>query len=164
MSVKDSIIEALKAENLKLESRVDSLKEKVIELDISRNKLDQYTRVNNIEIQGISAPVLDDHLQHEVLHICKSINFTVENSDIEWCHRIGKGTPKTTIVRFINRKFSNLILDKDHELKKIDNAKLYFQNNMKLFVSDNLSPFNQRFAWKCRKLRRASKIHSAFTS
>ena len=83
MSVKDSIIEALKAENLKLESRVDSLKEKVIELDISRNKLDQYTRVNNIDIQGISAPVLDDHLQHEVLHICKSINFTVENSDIE---------------------------------------------------------------------------------
>ena len=41
MSVKDSIIEALKAENLKLESRVDSLKEKFIELDISRNKLDQ---------------------------------------------------------------------------------------------------------------------------
>ena len=34
MSVKDSIIEALKAENLKLKSRVDSLEEKIIELDI----------------------------------------------------------------------------------------------------------------------------------
>ena len=54
MSVKDSIIEAFKAENLKLKSRVDSLEEKVIELDISRNKLDQYTRRNNIEIQGNS--------------------------------------------------------------------------------------------------------------
>ena len=40
MSVKDSNIEALKAENLKLKSIVDSLKEKIIELDISRNKLD----------------------------------------------------------------------------------------------------------------------------
>ena len=40
MSAKDSNIEALKAENLKLKSRVDSLKEKIIELDISRNKLD----------------------------------------------------------------------------------------------------------------------------
>ena len=42
MSVKDSIIEALKAENLKLKSRVDSHEERIIELDISRNKLDQY--------------------------------------------------------------------------------------------------------------------------
>ena len=40
-----------------------------------------------------------------------------ENSDIEGCHRIGKGNPKTTIVRFANRKFCNLILDKKHELK-----------------------------------------------
>ena len=35
---------------------------------------------------------------------------------------------------------------------------------MKLFVSENLSPFNQRLAWQCRELRRASKIHSAFSS
>ena len=34
MSVKDLIIEALKAENLKSKSRVDSLEEKIIELDI----------------------------------------------------------------------------------------------------------------------------------
>ena len=112
MSVKDLIIEALKAENLKLKSRVDSRKEKIIELDISRNKLDQYTRRNNIEIQGIPATASDNHLEHTVLNICKSINLTVENSDIEGSHRIGKGNPKTTIVRFANRKFCNLILDK----------------------------------------------------
>ena len=35
---------------------------------------------------------------------------------------------------------------------------------MKLFVSENLSPFNQRLAWKFRELRQASKIHSAFSS
>ena len=118
MSVKDLIIEALKAENLKLKSRVDSLKEKIIELDISRNKLDQYTGRNNIEIQGIPATVSDDHLEHEVLDICKSMNLTVENNDIEGCHRIGKGNPKTTIVWFVNRKFCILILDKKYELKK----------------------------------------------
>ena len=91
MSVKDSIFEALKAENLQLKSRVHSLEEMIIELDISRNKLDQYTRTNNIEIQG-------------------------------------------------------------------------FQNNVILFVSENLSPFNQRFTWMYRELRRASKIYSAFSS
>ena len=118
MSVKDSIIEALKAENLKLKSRVDSLEQKIIELDVSRHKLDQYTRRNNIKIQGIPATVSDDHLEHKMLNICKSMNLPVENSDIEGCHRIGKSDPKTTIVRFVNRKFCNLILDKKYELKK----------------------------------------------
>ena len=77
MSVKYWIIKTLKAENLKLKSRVDSLEEKNIELDISRNKLDHYARRNNIEIQGIPAAVSDDHLEHKVLDIYKSINLTV---------------------------------------------------------------------------------------
>ena len=118
-SVKYLIIEALKAEHLKLKSRVDSLEEKIIELDISRNKLDHCTMRNNIKIQEIPATVSDDHLEHKVLDICKSINLTVENSDIEGCHRIVKSDPKTTIVRFVNRKFCNPILDKKHELKKL---------------------------------------------
>ena len=44
MSLKDSIIEALKSENLKSKSRVDFFVEKIIELDISRNNLDQYIK------------------------------------------------------------------------------------------------------------------------
>ena len=73
MSVKYSNIEALKAENLKIKFRVDSLEEKIIELDISRNKLDQYTKRNNIEIHGILATVSDDHLEDKVLDICKAV-------------------------------------------------------------------------------------------
>ena len=78
--------------------------------------------------------------------ICKSMYVTVENIDIGGCHRIGKGNPKTAIVRFVNRKFCNLILDKKYELKKVGNQKLCFRNNVKLFVSENMSPFNQRLA------------------
>ena len=62
-----STIETLKAKNLILKLRVDSLKEKITELNISRNKLDQYTRKNNIEIQGTPATVSDDHLEDKVL-------------------------------------------------------------------------------------------------
>ena len=62
---------------MKLKSRVDSLEEKIIERDISRNKLDQYTRRNNIEIQGIPVTVSDDHREDKVLNICKVMNLTV---------------------------------------------------------------------------------------
>ena len=54
---------------------------------------------NNIEIQEISATVSDNHLEHKLLNICKSMNLTVENSDIGGYHRVGKGNPKITIVR-----------------------------------------------------------------
>ena len=139
MSVKNSIIETLKAKSLKLKLRVDSREEKIIELDISRNKLDQYTTRNNIEIQGTPATVSGNHLEDKVLDISKTMNPTVENSDIEGCDRIRKDNPKIIIVSFVNRKFYNLILDQKYEQKKNDNAKICFQNNVTLFVSVNLS-------------------------
>ena len=139
MSAKNSIIEALKAKSLKLKLRVDSREEKIIELDISRNKLDQYTTRNNIEIQVTPATVSGNHLEDKVLDISKTMNPTVENSDIEGYDRIRKDNPKIIIVRFVNRKFYNLILDQKYELKKNDNAKICFQNNVTLFVSVNLS-------------------------
>ena len=40
------------------------------------------------------------------------MNFTVENRDIEGCHGIGNDNQKTTVIRFVNGKFCNLILKK----------------------------------------------------
>ena len=40
-------------------------------------------------------------------------------------------------------------------------SKLRFANDTKIFVSENLTPYNQRLAWKCRELKRAKKIHKA---
>ena len=48
--VKDSIIEALKAENLKLEQKVEKLENRISELEFDLNKKNQYNRRNNIEI------------------------------------------------------------------------------------------------------------------
>ena len=48
-------------------------------------------------------------------------NLTVEKRNIEGCHSIGNGN--RTTIRFVNREFCNVVIDKTHELKKIDNAK-----------------------------------------
>ena len=53
MSIKDTIIDALKEDNAQLKNKVESLEKKPAEFDISRNNLEQYTRRNNIEIQCI---------------------------------------------------------------------------------------------------------------
>ena len=63
---------------------------------------------------------------------------------------------KTTIVRFLEKKLG---LN-----RKLYNEKLEFQSDARIFVSENLTPYNQHLAWKCRELKRASKIHSCWSA
>ena len=37
-------------------------------------------------------------------------------------------------------------------------------SNVKLYMSENLTPYNQHLAWKCRELKRAGVIHSSWSS
>ena len=164
MKVKDSVIEALKEDNLKLQKKVESLEEQLSENITNINKIDQYNRRNNIEIQGIPSSVSDNDLEKKVIDIFKCLNINIQTSDIEGCHRMGKANPQNTIVRFVNRKFCYDALEKKANLKNINNNDLGFESRTKLFFSENLTPLNQKLAWMCRELKRAGKIHSCWSS
>ena len=79
------------------------------------------------------------------------MNIAITKNDVEDCHRLGKSS-ESTIVRFVNRKHCNAILSKKFETSKIDKSKLGFESNVKLYVSEILTPYNQHLAWKCREL------------
>ena len=57
MSIIGSITDALKEENFRLQQKVQHLENKLSDVEIAENKLEQYTRRNNIEIQGIPTSV-----------------------------------------------------------------------------------------------------------
>ena len=156
MSIKNTIIDALKEENLKLQNKVKKLEEQLLEIDQKNNHLDQYIRRNNLEIQGIPANVTDDELEGKVIDIFSCLGIEVKGSDIEDCHRLGYANPKNTIVRFVNRKFCYQALDKKMDLHKLDSRRLGFNPVKTLYFSENLTPTNQLLAWKCRELKRAS--------
>ena len=84
------------------------------------------------------------------------VDIVATKSDIEDCHRLGKNG--NTIVRFVNRKFYNVILEK----RSIDKSKLGFGNDTKIYVSENVTPYNQRLAWKCRELKIARNIQKVW--
>ena len=88
------------------------------------------------------------------------VHIVATKSDIEDCHRLGENG--STILQFVNRKFCNVILEKKKLLKNIDKSKLSFANDTKIYVSENLTPYNQRLAWKCRELKRAKKIQKVW--
>ena len=134
--VKNSIIEALREENIKLQTKCKNLEAKSFELQKASNKRDQYSRWNNLDIHGIRAEVKDDQLEEKVIDIFSQLNISLSKSDIEDCYRLGKSN---TIVRFVNRNFC-----KDALEEKVDSSKLGFNVENKLLVCENLTPYNQR--------------------
>ena len=85
MSIKDSIIDALKEENFSLQQKVQHLEKKLSDIEVAENK-------------GIPSTVHDNLLEYKVIDIFSQLNITISKSDIEDCHRLGKANPKNTIV------------------------------------------------------------------
>ena len=78
LSVKNMIINVLKEENLKFQNKVKKLENQLLELDQKNNSLDQYTRSNNLEIQGIVAKVADEKKKKKVIDIFSFRGIEVE--------------------------------------------------------------------------------------
>ena len=84
---------------------------------------------------------------------------TVENEDIEDCHRLSK-TSKNIIVRFVNQNVCAKTLSEKCSLRKINSSKFAFKSD----VTENYTPYNQHLAWLCRELKRARFIYSSWSS
>ena len=92
------------------------------------------------------------------------MKINIDPSDIEDCHRLCNFTPKNTIVPFVNCKFCKKSTEVKFILRKINNAELHFDTSSVLYFSENLTPYNQYLALKCKELKRANSIHSTWSS
>ena len=162
--IKDSVVEAFREENSLLHQKIEKLESRISVLETDLNKQDQYNRRNNLDRQEIPDSVTDDQLEEKVIEIFNQINAKINAFDIENCHRMGK-LKKTSIALFVNRNNCKAVLEKKLSLdRKLGNEKLGFQSDGRIFVSENLFSCNQHFAWKCKELKQAGKIHSCWSA
>ena len=108
--MKDSPVNVVKNVNNILENRIVNL-----ENQLSKNE--QYGRRNNVEISGISNDIPDQNLEENIVKICKDSDINVSPMDIEGCNRflLGRNSTNTTkrvIVKFVNRKHSEAMLQR----------------------------------------------------
>ena len=75
--VKDPIIEALRAENLRLQQKVGSLNSRISKLKTDCNKQDQYNKRNNFEIHEIPSNISDDMIEEKVIQIFEVIDLSL---------------------------------------------------------------------------------------
>ena len=158
LSVKDSIVTALRDDNKMLQGKVEFLGKKVAESEQSFNRLNQYNRRNNLEIQGIPSTVGDEVLEDKLKFLNVQMSRLQKVTDD--CHRLGKSNSKNA---FFDRKNCLATLSKKLDLQHIDKVKLGFPE-ANLFFNENLTPYNQKLTWKCRELKRARKIHSTWST
>ena len=164
-NLKDEVINLneiiIKNQNKRLKTKVNVLENKIIDLEIQNNNLDQYSRRNNVEISGISQSVRDSHLEEKVVDILKAIDANVTTNEIDACHRLGNKN-KNVIFRAINRKHHLKALRNKKKLKSIDKNAIGTPN-ANLFICENLTPANSKLAFNRRKLKRDGKIEKCYT-
>ncbi|KAJ8952355.1 hypothetical protein NQ318_017249 [Aromia moschata] len=102
------IIENLKQSN-------ENLKQQVCKLTSKVNELEQYSRLNNIEIQGV--PVKNnENVLNIVENITKFLNVKIDPTQVEYAHRVqsqkrdNTNNVKNIIVRFTSRKLKYEVL------------------------------------------------------
>ena len=151
--------EKLNSELLIARNVNQNLQNRIINLEKQQSKSEQYNRRNNVEISGISNEVSDRNLEQTVIGICKDSGIEVNPLDIEGCHRLPLGrnatnTTKRVIVKFVNRKHSEAMLQRKKDINQ----------KSKVFVSHSLCPC-YRFLWgKCKDLQRKGRINQVFLS
>ena len=137
------------------------MENKIIDLEIENNNVDQYSHRNKVEILGIPQSVSDNQLEEKVVNILKAIDANITLNEIDACHRLGK-KKKIVIVRVINRKHYSKALRNKNKLKSIDKNAIGIPNAY-LFISENLTPLNSSLALNCHKLKRDGKIEIYYT-
>ena len=148
---------------MKLEKKVVSRESRISKPETDSNKQDQHNRRNSLEIHGIPSNKSDDILYDKVIQIFEGIDIPVIFHDIENRHLLGKSDINTT-VRFMNRRVCKKAFEKKDLNSKLNNVKLEFRSDVKIFLSENLTPYNQHLSWMCRELKQARRIHSCWSS
>ena len=132
---------------------------RVTQLEKQQEKMEQYSRRNNVEISGISNEISDENLEKKVINICKESGIELNPYDIGACHRLPSGCVNTSnskrmIFKFINRKPLEAMLC----LKKSINSR------SNVYITNSLCPY-YRFLWgKCNNLQGKNLINQVFLS
>ena len=146
-----------------LKYRLDTVENKLYEAEVRINKLEQYTRRENLEVVGIPDTINQDQLENTVLKILLSIGVNTDSYHISACHRLSKNKNQqyaNTIVRFTDRKLIYEIFSKKKDLKL---SPMKEELGGDIYITENLSPEFKTIFETCKYLKRKNAIHSCWS-
>ena len=121
--------------------RFEHLEKELHKLDVRLLECEQYSRRESVIISGIPNHVQQGELEDVTLGIFKELGINIHHSDISAIHRLGGNTtryPTRVIVRFVNRKFADLCMNRKDQLPDLKRS---LRMNLRFYES--LASLNQ---------------------
>ena len=133
---------SLKEDNNRIILENESLKTKLNTSNEQIDNIEQYLRINNIEIVGIPEIENSEEEERIILQVLNNLDdITVTAADIDICHSIPtkrRDGKSVHIVKFISRKMKIDILA---EKKR---ARGFSYNGSPIFINEHLAPNNRK--------------------
>ena len=170
--VMDALTCSLKGELKKRDEEIASLKEKVREQEQALNELEQYSRRNILNVSGLpekpnEAPV------KVAIDLVKSIGVTLQSSDIDRAHRIGRrqgpasegGKARPLLIKFVSYQKRDEVWSARKKLMETGTKTRSSQNTpaLKVFISENFTRRNQKLMYTARQLRNEGKLYAVWS-
>ena len=131
--------------------------------------IDTYLRVNNIEISGLVDPGVDsvtnepESVEKVILECINGLNplQPLTPADIDICHELpNRKGGKTHVVRFVNRKTKNIIM----EAKTERNNRQYTFRDKTIYINEHLTPNNKHLFALAKQKKIAANYKYLWTS
>lgn len=149
----------LKKENEELKSSVAVLKSEVSELRERIRHQEQYSRINNVEINGLPSSA-EENICDLVRDVGSAIGLQVESSDIAAAHRVPsyrRDRDPALILQFVNRAKRDDWINKYRQIKTLSARDVNKQfPAQRVYINDHLCPENKqllsKLKQKCREI------------
>lgn len=150
----NGLYEAVKKKNEDLAQENKTLKEENQKIVKRMSELDQYSRLNNVELKGIPSTQGEDCLAI-VKSIGDKIGCPLNPSDIDTVHRVPAKNGTNIIARFCSRDKKSDFTSKARKVRLTTRAVGFTQSDdSPVYVNDHLTPERKRLFAQALELKR----------
>ncbi|KAH7958862.1 hypothetical protein HPB49_006037 [Dermacentor silvarum] len=150
----NDVVESVRSQQLELSLANRALKAENEALQRKVADLEQYSRINNLEIKGVPYTQGDD-CTAILTAIGDKINCTVSATDVDTVHRVpAMSVHKNIIVRFCSGTKKTEFMKARRARKKSRSVGFSGENTKAIFVNEHLSPDNKRLFFKAFALKK----------
>ncbi|XP_039288954.1 uncharacterized protein LOC120352444 [Nilaparvata lugens] len=129
-----------------LTRRVVSLEKENIQLKERVEDLEQYSRVNMVEIRGLPQQT-NENLTSMVCSISGALGCQITEDSIDTCHRIGRAGPEgpaPVVVKFVRRTDKNALLQKRRVKRDFSSRHIGGNTDRPIYINECLSPSRRK--------------------
>lgn len=154
--------EKIKSENLELRTEVMDLKQENKILKSNINQIEQYSRKNNVIVNGIPEEK-GENIREIIKAIADVLDVSVHNYDICAAHRLPGGidNARPIIIRFNNSEIKPKLIAASKK-NRITSENIGFNIKMPIFITEHLTRETTEIFQKAKELRNRGLIEFAW--